>query len=370
MTNTTGKDKLIIGRQLSKARELLQLPNERVASVLGVSPKDILDWEQERSQPSLKQLEKLADIYGRGIDYFLKETPIPPRDIELRGKPRQSFPDLPEEARTVLARFDELCRIALEVEGLLGKKRKVTLHRFNEAFSPQDVAEDIRRRLEVGNHPLANLRERLEREGIRIFELPVPNGTFSGFSFWHTEYGPCILLDANDPKGRRNFTLAHELAHLIYGHKSSLCYISLTLGDLSGDKELRANQVAVELLLPSHGIRDEFLRKAFTSTPSEKQLGQIATKWGVSIQALGYRLENLGLVKRGHTDTIVELRPKFLKRPRTPKWERQLGKQFVDTTIEAHERGLISAGRVAEGFGITVRKAMEEIDRRRGKSLN
>lgn len=357
-------ERIIKGAQLRKARALLQLSPEQVAPELNVASKDVSDWEEDRSQPGLKQLEKLAELYGRRIDYFLKETPAPPPKIEFRGKPGQSLANLPKQAKIVLARFDELCRTALEVEGLVSKKRKVTLPRFAESVSPKTVAESLRRRFGADNKPLANLRERLEGEGLRIFELLIPDDAFSGFSFWHSEYGPCILLNASDLKGRRNFTLAHELGHLLYGHESTLCYIPLKFSEVREDIESKTNQFAVELLLPETGVREDFRRRQLSITPSVKELGQMAGKWGASIQALGYRLENLDLIQRGCTDTLFETRPKFLRRSRTPKWKRQLGKEFVETTFEAYEKGLISAGKVANGLGITVREAMKEIEQR------
>jgi Zn-dependent peptidase ImmA (M78 family)/DNA-binding XRE family transcriptional regulator len=365
MTNRSElKESIIKGAQLRKARELLQLAPEEVASELSVNRQDIIDWEENRSQPSLKQLEKLAELYGRGIDYFLKETPHLPRKIEFRGRPGQSLKDLPKQAKTVLARFDELCRTALEVEGLLNRKRKVTLSRFDESVHPKTVAENLRKKLGADDRPLPNLRERLESQGFRIFELVVPDDAFSGFSFWHSEYGPCILLNASELIGRRNFTLAHELAHLLYGHESALCYIPLKLSEVREDIEFKANQSAIELLLPETGVKEDFRRRELSTTPSETELGRMAGKWGVSIQALGYRLENLGLIASGHTDTLFELRPKFFRRPRTPKWKRQMGKEFVEETLEAYEKGLISAGKVASGLGITVREAMKEIEQR------
>lgn len=364
MTNRPVKESIIKGAQLQKGRELLQLAPEQVASELNISRQDILDWEEDRAHPGLKQLEKLAELYGRGLDYFLKETPPPPRKIEFRGRPGQSLASLPRQAKIVLARFDELCRTALEVEGLVSKKRKVTFPRFTESVPPKTVAEGLRKRFGADNKPLANLRERLEGEGFRIFELLIPDDAFSGFSFWHSEYGPCILLNASDFKGRRNFTLAHELAHLLYGHESTLCYIPLKLSEVREDIEFKTNQFAVELLLPETGVKEDFRRRQLSITPSVKELGQMAGKWGASIQALGYRLENLDLIQRGYTDTLFETRPKFLRRSRTPKWKRQLGKEFVETTFEAYEKGLISAGKVANGLGITVREAMKEIEQR------
>ena len=92
-------------------------------------------------------------------------------------------------------------------------------------------------------------------------------------------------------------------------------------------------------------------------------------KWGVSIQALSYRLENLDLIEKGHTDKLWEAKPyyKGKKGPRTPKWERQLGKKFVETSIEAHQKGFISVGKLASYLGITVRGAIEQIEKRTKK---
>jgi Zn-dependent peptidase ImmA (M78 family)/DNA-binding XRE family transcriptional regulator len=364
MTNNSDGKSIIKGTQLQQARKLLRLGPEEVAAKLNVNPQVVFDWEEGRLHPTLKQLEKLAELYGRGMDYFLKETPPPPRKIEFRGRPGQTVRDLPIQAKVILARFDELCRTALEVEGLLDRKHEVTLPRFDESVHPKVVAQGMREKLHASDKPLPNLRERLENEGVRIFELLVPEDAFSGFSFWHLDYGPCVLLNASDLKGRRNFTLAHELAHLLYGHESALCYIPLKLSDVREDIEFKTTQFAIELLLPETGVKEDFRRKELSRTPAETELGQMARKWGVSIQALGYRLENFDLIASGYTNTLFEPKPKFLRRPRTPKWQRQMGKQFVEGTFEAYEKGLLSAGKVASALGITVREAVKEIERR------
>jgi len=363
MADKSDENSIIKGTQLQQARKLLRLGPEEVASKLNVGPQVVVDWEEGRLHPTLKQLERLAELYGRGIDYFLKITPLPPPNVEFRGKPGQTVSDLPIQAKVVLARFDELCRTALEVESLLNRKHEVTLPRFNKSVHPRVVAENLRRKFGAGDKPLPNLRERLEHEGVRIFELVVPEDAFSGFSFWHSAYGPCILLNASDLQGRKNFTLAHELAHLLYGHESTLCYIPIKLSEVRGDIEFKTTQFAVELLLPETGVKEDFRIRGLSTMPSEAELGKMAGKWGASIQALGYRLENQGLIAKGHIDTLFEPRP-FLRRPRIPKWQRQMGKRFVEETFEAYEKGLISAGKVASGLGITVREAMKEIERR------
>lgn len=144
MTNRSEfRESIIKGAQLRQARELLLLSPGQVASELNVVQTDVVNWEEDKSHPSLKQLENLAELYGRGIDYFLKKTPSPPRKIEFRGKPGQSLIDLPKQAKTVLARFDELCRTAFEVESLLNTKREVKLPRFDESVHPKLAAADL-----------------------------------------------------------------------------------------------------------------------------------------------------------------------------------------------------------------------------------
>jgi len=85
----------------------------------------------------------------------------------------------------------------------------------------------------------------------------------------------------------------------------------------------------------------------------------MSIKWAVSVQALGYRLEQLGLVNSGLTNTIIESRPSYFRRPKVPTWERRLGKRFLETSVDAYRRNLISVGKLAHVLQIPIRKAME-----------
>jgi Zn-dependent peptidase ImmA (M78 family)/DNA-binding XRE family transcriptional regulator len=365
MSHLESSESIIIGIQLQKARELIQLTPEEVALEIGVTSQEIVNWEQERLKPNLKQLEDLARLYGREIDYFLRVTPLPPKDIEFRGKPGQHLKDLSKETKIILARFDELCRSALEFETLLNRKLVATLPKFMKDDPPKKAAKILRERFNANDSPLSDLRDHLENEGVRIFELPIPREAFSGFSLWHNEYGPCILLNATEPKGRRNFTLAHELAHLVYSDGSTICFIPSRVEVFAKGLEYKANELAIEILLPESGTGEDFKKRNISYFPSTKELSQMALRWGVSIQALGYRLENLGLIDKGVTDKIVENKLLYFKRPKIPTWKRRLGKRFVENSIEAYKANLISVGRLSHSLRIPIRKAMEIVEQQK-----
>jgi len=364
MSQGLKKNSLIIASQLKLAREFLQYSREEVAEELEIDSKKIEDWEEGKEAPDIKNLETLAKLYGREIDYFLKETPPPPSRIEFRGKPGQNFKSLSKEAKIYLSRFDELCRTALELEKILNRKHEVKLPKFDNQDSPESVAKALRNEFRVDDNPLKlnELRELLEAKGTRIFILPIPKDKFSGFSFWHQEYGPCILINGSETEGRRNFTLAHELAHLLYGEGSILCYISEP-STSRNRPENKADKFAEHLLLPEAGVRKDFGERNISKRPSERELAKMATKWGTSIQALGYRLENLGLIEEGTTNNIKERKP-FFRRSRIPKWEKQLGKQFVEMSLQAYQNGLISTGKLAHSLGLTMRETIEQIEKR------
>lgn len=118
-------------------------------------------------------------------------------------------------------------------------------------------------------------------------------------------HDPYIVINASDSVPRQRFTAAHELGHLIdhMGRFGSDIY------DLRGFEdeyefvdhrdniaqtgrsraEVRANAFAASLLMPSN----HFVRAA---TPG-RQRHELVRLFGVSKEAIGYRLFNLGLLR-------------------------------------------------------------------------
>jgi Zn-dependent peptidase ImmA (M78 family) len=299
----------------------------------------------------------MSDLYLRDLSYFLQGTPPPPRNVRFRLAHARSLRDLSADARRALVQFQELCRAAAELETLLDL-RPPRLEKAPPGLAPDALAQRQRQRLGLGTGPVENLRRALENEGLRVFEVPAPQGEFAGFSWWYGDNVPCVLLNARDPAGRRAFTLAHEYGHLLREDQPSLCDPEARLPE-----ERFTNRFAACLLMPQDDLRAQCERHGITPTTfSLEGAAALARRYHVGVEAMGRRLEELGRIPQGAADALIrELssRRPYYPRPASPRWRRQVGDTYAGRAIQAYSQGLISLSRLAQYLGVNVSKAFE-----------
>ena len=131
--------------------------------------------------------------------------------------------------------------------------------------------------------------------GVRVvpFEFgPRFSGDVSGVLL-DLENGSVIGFNAEQPRVRQRFTIAHELGHALLRHHDHF-HIDLSdvasLGEPPGynwQDERAANQFAAELLMPAALVTQ--------SRAKDPRIEALAKKFKVSQQAMGWRLVNLGL---------------------------------------------------------------------------
>jgi len=137
--------------------------------------------------------------------------------------------------------------------------------------------------------------------GIKVRLGPLPDD-LSGFLV-HEKGAVFIGVNSLHPKPRQAFTVAHELGHF-HLHPSSnfvdrkLIYFRDSKSASAVDqREIQANQFAADLLMP-----ERFLQRALkgqsVDLEDEDRLSALAKNFGVSIQALMFRLLNLNLAQQ------------------------------------------------------------------------
>jgi len=136
------------------------------------------------------------------------------------------------------------------------------------------------------------------RMGIKVLNASFSDSTLAGMIAKRGE-NVTILVEQTDPPYRKRFTIAHELGHRVLHLERDGEFVDSTR-DLFRDHEakteesvesrraeIQANWFAAALLMP-----ESLVRAQFTNTPDVERL---ARAFNVSVVAMGYRLEALGL---------------------------------------------------------------------------
>lgn len=134
------------------------------------------------------------------------------------------------------------------------------------------------------------------RLGVRVMDMQMPPGV-SGALVKEPEKDPYIILDKDDHNNRKRFSCAHELGHYISRIESNNIDIEYSYVDLRSDlsscgideEEIFANRFAANLLMPGILVK-KFHKKGNSHF-------EMAIFFGVSTEALKYRLKALGLLK-------------------------------------------------------------------------
>lgn len=103
---------------------------------------------------------------------------------------------------------------------------------------------------------------------------------------------PAIVLNAQDSPNRQRFTCAHEIGHFVLRGESGDDYDYVDYRDIfssTGEREEEryANAFAACLLMPAEDVR-RFHREGLSEI-------QMALRFGVSRDAMSFRIANLGL---------------------------------------------------------------------------
>lgn len=114
-----------------------------------------------------------------------------------------------------------------------------------------------------------------------------------------------IIVNASNAATRRNFTIAHEIGHSklhrgkVYLDGRARVNLRDSRSSTATDREeIDANAFAAALLMPAAWVRTAFESVArHSAIESEEELADaLAARFGVSRQAMLFRLINLGLV--------------------------------------------------------------------------
>ncbi|AGP31774.1 helix-turn-helix domain-containing protein [Corynebacterium terpenotabidum] len=271
--------------RLTQARFAAGLSKAKLASLVGVSPAAIGQYESQSSTPRRDLLPTLAQALDVPVEYFTTGRPIGRVDGS-----QAHFRSLRSTSARDRAKAIAFIEQVWELTFALEKKVRfpnVNLPLIDQAHAdPLSAAQELRSHWGLGTKPVKHLAALVESHGTIVSLLTMANADVARVGAFSTSHlaRPVIIVT---PERARSvfvyrFTIAHELGHLLLHGEAA-----------PGDKqqEREADQFAAEFLTPRSQIMNLLPRKVDLS-----RLDELSRHWGVSVDSLLLRMKETGTV--------------------------------------------------------------------------
>ncbi len=400
-----------LGERLRDARQNCGLTQEDAALAINIPRTALLHIETGKRALTSLEAVRLARLYRRDLNSLLSdEEPAAESPLVALCRIAPAVADHPL-VRMEISRYLGLFQEACVLERLLGKRSRSAPpaydlpepeRREDAAEQGETVADEERRRLNLGARPIADVAEVLAREGVWAAAAALPDD-FSGLFLSHPSLGLAILVNESHTRGRRRFSYGHEYAHALLDR---LRHPATVTQRQNGTElmERRANAFAAAFLMPAAGVTDllDTLNKGAGSretfwvwdvanesgehferrnAPGSQTIGYqdvayLAHEFMVSYDAAAYRLSDLGRITRPQLEELLLQRPLgqqligllHLRNPDAREQDDQprLTAEIGRLAVEAYRQEAISGGRlldVCDKLGIAEGEQLLELVR-------
>jgi len=249
---------------------------------LGISSRSLQNYETGSLVPDGELLTRIAAHLKFPLAFFFLEDDMP----EIREE-AVSFRKLSKMTEAMKACTFATGAIAFKVNQWLEERFNLPQADLPDLgdLAPEEAAATLRRLWGLGNAPIPNMVHLLESKGIRVFSLADEIREVDAFCTWY-ECKPFVFLNTIKSAERSRFDAAHELGHLVRD-----IYTMQHGQTHEPEMERQANAFASAFLMPKESV--------IANQPpvyTIDYLMRLKHYWGVSLTALAYRFNTLGLV--------------------------------------------------------------------------
>lgn len=219
----------IVAFNLSRIRKRLKMTQQELAGKLGISRQAIFKYEQGLMKPDYQVILKFKEHLNIDPNEIF-ETDISDdmmmKDLEIKDVSYREGDGIDEDAENHIKKqtIEELQRL-IQLEKWVGHsikfKNPIEDIKVKTKKDAHRAAQEVRKRWNLYDNPIANVISLLERKGIKVIEIN-ENDIFHGLSAWFAGK-PIIVLNYNVTEvTRKRFTALHELGHLILQFEDDL----------------------------------------------------------------------------------------------------------------------------------------------------
>lgn len=299
-----------------------------LATAVGVSPITISRLENGVNEPEEETLNALSRVLDFPREFFsagdFDDLPVQSASFRSLTSMTARERDAALSAGSIAFLFDDWIeeRFNLPTPDVPDLRADAT---------PEAAAQGVREYWGLGQQPIPSMVKLLEAKGVRVFSLCEDTKTVDAFSCWRNSQ-PFVFLNTFKSTERSRFDAAHELGHLVmhrHGEQQD-----------SRQAENEADQFASHFLMP----QDDVASRIRYVTGLE-ELIRAKKRWGVSVAALTYRLNKMGIISEWQNRTFnIEIsrrgyrshEPEGLERECSVVWPQVLGALWNERTTRDH----------------------------------
>ncbi len=282
----------MIGQRIRQLRIARGLSLEALSAELGgiVTKQALSKYEHGKAQPSPAVFNKLAAALGVKAAHLWQEPSTRIEFIAYRKGYGLLKRDQERVQNLVTETLEERLRLQRLNQTVSDSNLLVKSFPVDTLEEAENAAELLRSEWELGLGPIDNVTGVLEDHLIHVIEIDAGK-KFDGIAaVAHGEgdeiEAAAVVTKQDLPGGRQRLNLAHELGHLVLDVNQNM------------DEEQAAFRFAGAFLAPAKMLhRDIGHRRTFV--PAEELL-LLKQRFGMSIQALLYRLRDLGIITQSH----------------------------------------------------------------------
>ncbi len=276
---------------LTLARESRGLNQAEFADKLKLSASNISRMEQDYIEVSEGGLKAIVELLNYPEEFFYQAGENLPPALALRKRNivAQKIM-LPIEAQVNIYR--------LNVEKLL---KAISYPEINlpvldieKLGSPAEAARKLRKLWKIEKGAINNLTQVLEDNGLFLINFDFNTDRVDGMSILANGKFPVVFSNKRSLGDRQRFTLAYELGHLVMHLQTNPSFAR----DISHE----ANEFAAEFLMPEKDIKGDFKDGVNINV-----LADLKRKWKVSMQALLYRANDIGVITDNQKRYLVNV---------------------------------------------------------------
>jgi Zn-dependent peptidase ImmA (M78 family)/transcriptional regulator with XRE-family HTH domain len=334
----------MVGQRIRIARRELGLTQEEVSAQLGFTARQTLSYiEDGQRKVTAEELVKFMQVLKKQLDFFTDPfLLIGEATVSWRAnKEPKALAGFEKKMLPVVAAYRHLASDLRQMQTVLVPQLPLTpTSSFEEASA---AGERLVKEWGLGKIPSQELSTASEKKlSLLVLMVDAPEG-ISGAAI-HLAALDTIIINRNEPAGRRNYDFGHELFHVLTWHSMPPPHLDGENG--KGSKQKRIEQLAdlftSSLLMPADTVKT--LWEASKDREILPWIKETARMLGVSGKALLWRLVNLGCLSRTEAEAMNQKRLSPEAEVTKPKLYSQ---SFVECLHKGIDKGLISVRKVA-----------------------